>query len=87
MKIDDTFVLRQIAGDYVILPTGKTTLNFNGMITVNEQGAFLWKLLQQETTTDALVVAILEEYETDEATARADVEDFLEVLRRFRIIR
>ncbi|MBQ7857632.1 MAG: PqqD family protein [Oscillospiraceae bacterium] len=87
MKIDDTFVLRQIAGDYVILPTGKTTLNFNGMITVNEQGAFLWKLLQQETTTDALVAAILEEYETDEATARADVEDFLEVLRRFRIIR
>lgn len=87
MKIDDTFVLRQIAGDYVILPTGKTTLNFNGMITVNEQGAFLWKLLQRETTTDALVAAILEEYETDEATARADVEDFLEVLRRFRIIR
>lgn len=87
MKIDDTFVLRQIAGDYVILPTGKTTLNFNGMITVNEQGAFLWKLLQQETTTDALVAAILEEYETDEATARADVEDFLEVLRQFRIIR
>ena len=87
MKIDDTFVLRQIAGDYVILPTGKTTLNFNGMITVNEQGAFLRKLLQQETTTDALVAAILEEYETDEATARADVEDFLEVLRRFRIIR
>lgn len=87
MKIDDTFVLRQIAGDYVILPTGKTTLSFNGMITVNEQGAFLWKLLQQETTTDALVAAILEEYETDEATARADVEDFLEVLRRFRIIR
>lgn len=87
MKIDDTFVLRQIAGDYVILPTGKTTLNFNGMITVNEQGAFLWKLLQQDTTTDALVAAILEEYETDEATARADVEDFLEVLRRFRVIR
>ena len=87
MKIDDTFVLRQIAGDYVILPTGKPTLNFNGMITVNEQGAFLWKLLQQETTTDALVAAILEEYEPDEATARADVEDFLEVLRRFRIIR
>ena len=87
MKIDDTFVLLQIAGDSVILPTGKTTLNINGMITVNEQGAFLWKLLQQETTTDALVAAILEEYETDEATARADVEDFLEVLRRFRIIR
>ena len=43
MKIDKQFILRQIAGDYVIIPAGKTTLEFNGLITVNEQGAFLWQ--------------------------------------------
>ena len=38
----------EIAGDYVIIPTGKTVLKFNGLITVNEVGAYLWKLLQKE---------------------------------------
>lgn len=32
MRVDDGFVLREIAGDYVIIPTGKTVLDFNGMI-------------------------------------------------------
>lgn len=86
MKIDKQFVLRQIAGDYVIIPTGKTTLDFNGLITVNEQGAFLWEKLSQDTTLAELVAALLEEYEVDEPTARADVEEFLAILRQCRML-
>ena len=50
MKIQKEFVLREIAGDYVIIPTGKTALTFNGLITVNEVGAELWKMLQSDVT-------------------------------------
>lgn len=82
MKIDRQYILRQIAGDYVIIPTGKTTLEFNGMITVNEQGAFLWKQLGTETTEEKLVDAVLEEYEIDRQTAQADVAEFLAILRK-----
>lgn len=82
MKIDKQFILRRIAGDYVIIPTGKTTLDFNGLITVNEQGAFLWERLRQEVTQQELVAALLSEYEVDEATASADVEEFLAILRQ-----
>lgn len=82
MIIDKQYILRQIAGDYVIIPTGKTTLEFNGMITVNEQGAFLWKKLGTEITEEELVDAVLEEYEIDRQTARADVTEFLDILRR-----
>jgi len=35
MRVDKEFVLREIAGDYIIIPTGKTVLEFNGLITVN----------------------------------------------------
>jgi hypothetical protein len=82
MKIDKQFILRQIAGDYVIIPAGKTTLEFNGLITVNEQGAFLWQQLAQECTEEDLVNAVLEEYEIDRATAQADVAEFVTVLRQ-----
>lgn len=44
MKVEKEFVLREIAGDYIIIPTGKTVLDFNGLITVNEVGASLWNM-------------------------------------------
>lgn len=80
MKIDKTFVLRQIAGEYVILPTGTTTLQFNGMITVNEQGVFLWEQLCRGATFEELVDAMLDEYDVDRDTAAADVEEFIQIL-------
>ncbi|MEE1196678.1 MAG: PqqD family protein [Lachnospiraceae bacterium] len=86
MKIEKEFILREIAGDYVIVPTGKTALEFNGLITVNELGAFIWKKLQQDVTEDELIQDILEEYEVDEETARHDVEEFLNKLTECKIL-
>ena len=82
MKVQKEFVLREIAGDYVIIPTGKTVLTFNGLITVNEVGADLWKMLQSDVTFEELLRGILEEYEVDEETAREDIREFLEKLQQ-----
>ena len=82
MKIQKEFVLREIAGDYVIIPTGKTTLTFNGLITVNEVGADLWKMLQSDVTFEDLVQGILKDYDVDEETAREDIQEFLDTLIR-----
>lgn len=49
------FVLREIAGDYVIIHTGKTVLEFNGLATVNEVRVFLWNLLQNKITEEELI--------------------------------
>lgn len=80
MKIQKEFVLREIAGDYVIIPTGKTVLTFNGLITVNEVGADLWKMLQSEVTFEDLLQGILGTYDVDEETAREDIQEFLDTL-------
>ena len=80
MRINKEFVLREIAGDYVIIPTGQTVLEFNGMITVNEVGVSLWKMLQNEVTEDDLVKGILEEYEVEEDVAREDIREFIDTL-------
>lgn len=80
MKVLKEFVLREIAGDYVIIPTGKTVLTFNGLITVNEVGADLWKMLQSDVTFDDLLHGVLETYDVDEETAREDIQEFLDTL-------
>jgi len=80
MKVDKEFVLREIAGDYIIIPTGKTVLEFNGLITVNEVGVSLWNMLQNEITLDGLVQGILDEYDVEEEVAREDIQEFLDTL-------
>ena len=53
MKLKDGFVLRQIAGEYVAIPSGEQ-VDLNRMITLNGTGAFLWERLAQDTTAQAL---------------------------------
>lgn len=79
MKIKDGFLLRQVAGQTVVLPVGGD-LDLNMMITLNDTGAFLWEKLQNDCTKDDLVSALLAEYEVDEPTARTCVETFTKKL-------
>lgn len=80
MKLKDGFILRQVAGEYVVLPVGGD-LDFNGMITLNETGATLWKRLEQEAEMSDLTAALLAEYDVDEATAAVAAEKFVAKLR------
>lgn len=79
MKIKDGFLLRHVAGQTVVLPTGRE-LDLNMMITLNETGAFLWERLQSETDEAKLVSALLAEYAVDEATASRCVAAFVKKL-------
>lgn len=76
MKLKDGFLLREVAGQTVVLPTGGE-LDLNMMITLNETGKFLWERLQTETDEDALVAALLGEYDVDEEIARKSVGAFV----------
>lgn len=80
MKLKEGFVLRQIAGETVVIPSGNE-LNLNMMITLNGTGAFLWERLEKGAEIDELVAALLGEYDVDEATARECVVNFVGKLR------
>ena len=85
MKLKDGFILRQVAGKTVVLPCDEA-LDLNMMITLNGTGAFLWEMLQEETTQEALVAALLGEYDVDEETARRSVAAFVEKLNANRFL-
>ena len=86
MKINFEFVIREIAGEYVLVPIGKTTAEFNGLFPLTETGAFIWNLLPDAENEDYIVNKLLEEYEIDRETVQTDVTQFLNKLREFRII-
>ena len=86
MKVKKELVLRELAGDYALIPIGSDILKNNGLFSLSETGARIWQLLPEAETERDIVDALLEEYETDRGTLEKDVREFLEQLRESEIL-
>lgn len=85
MKLKEGFILREVAGEHVVLCVGGE-VNLNGMISLNDTGCTLWKCLEQEVQLSDLTAALLAEYEVDEQTAQAASERFVEKLKELDLL-
>lgn len=81
MKIKEGFLLRNVAGNNVVVPLGQNSIDFNGMISLNETGAFLFEKMLSEISREELIKAVVEEYEVEEAVATTDVDNFIEKVK------
>ena len=46
MKLNENFVLRQIVGSWVAVAVGQASVDFNGMLRLNDTGVLLWNKLK-----------------------------------------
>lgn len=86
MKIKKGFAKREIAGSNIVVPVGAGSQIFNGMITLNDSGSFIWDSLQQDMTIDEVAEMLTKEYEVDFEKAKADVEKFVNMLKQNNLI-
>ncbi|MBE7061029.1 MAG: PqqD family protein [Clostridiales bacterium] len=87
MKIKDGFVLREVAGQRIVVAVGKATQSFNGIIKLNESSALLWKKLEDGATEEELVGVLLGEYDVTEEEARKDVKTFVDNLTKAGLVK
>ena len=80
MKIKNGFVVREIAGQCIVVALGEASKSFNGMIRLNETGTFIWSMLEKGAEIDDIVNAVVEEYDAKLETVRSDVERFVSTL-------
>lgn len=80
MKLNPDFILRQVAGTWVAVPVGMTCVSFNGMLSLNDSGAMLWRVLEKGGSREDLAEALTSAYEVDAVTALADADEFLATL-------
>lgn len=86
MRIKEGFVLKEVAGNNVVIGVGKTMKDFNGMINLSGSAAFLFKKLAEGCDKNELLDALLNEYDVDRQTALEDIDSFLEKLRSINIL-
>ena len=73
MKTHPDFILRQIAGENVLVPCGEAAKRLSGLINLNSTAAFIWQNLNDAKDLDELTARVMENFEVDEETARRDV--------------
>lgn len=79
-------ILREVAGEFVLIPIGAAAVDLNGMITLSETASFIWRLLEQDQSFDSLLAAVLERYEVEQAVAAADLRQTLSDLDRLGLL-
>ncbi|MBQ3602634.1 MAG: PqqD family protein [Clostridia bacterium] len=77
MKIKAGYKIRKMCGSSIVIAVGKQAEEFNGMITLNDSAELLWCKLAEGAERQELIDLLCAEYGIDEATAAADVDEFI----------
>ena len=85
MKLNPDFILREIAGEAILVPVGGAAAA-SGMIVLNETGADIWKHLNENCDRGFALKKMTEEYDADEKAIAADLDAFIDDLKSKRVI-
>ena len=86
MRVIKQLIKREIAGDVILVPVGRTVLENNGLFILNEVSADIWDMLNQGKDFEQIVQTLAETYDADPETIRADTEEFLANLEKMGIL-
>ncbi len=81
MKIKEGFILRKIADTDMVIPIGDNIAYFNGIISLNETAAFLWKKLSEGSEPSILSEELIEIYHISREQAEEDTNHFISQLQ------
>ena len=74
MRIKEGFVLREVAGQAMVIATGEASKEFHGMVKLNESGKIIWKGLMDGLTEQEIVAKLMEKYDVTSEKASVDVK-------------
>lgn len=77
MRLNNDFLIREVAGENILIATGNASQDFNGLITINEVAKFILENIDACENEDDLIRKITEEFDIDEETARNDAREYI----------
>lgn len=86
MKIVKELITREIAGDVILVPVGRSVIDHNGLFVLNPVSAEIWQLLNEGKSQEQIVAALAKDFDAPEAVIAADVEEFFQSLEKHGIL-
>lgn len=86
MKIKDGFVMREVAGQAIVVATGKASRDFSGMIKLNGTAKDIWQWLSEGKSEDETALLLCQKYEVTNEKAKSDTMAIVEKMRAAGVI-
>lgn len=86
MKLCGEFVVRQVMDNIVAIPVGKTALQLNGMILLNDVSKVIWDCLEHGTNIESIVKAVTDAFDVSADEAQTDILEFCDKLRKLQLL-
>ena len=86
MKIREGFTLRNVADEFIVMPTGENIAKFEGAVVLSDVAAFVFEQLKRPVSREDLLALVLAEFEVDESTASADLDALLAQFREMELL-
>jgi predicted nucleotidyltransferase len=77
-KQSEGFVEQDVSGELILVPLVDSVAKMNEVITLNELGAFIYKMLKEPMSFENILSNVLQEYDVEKEKAIADLNNFLE---------
>lgn len=82
MKLKYDFVTNEVADKIVAVAVGDDLAKFNGFVKMNDVGAYIFNMLKEDVTVEAIVEAMKKDYaDTPEVEIKETVEGFITQLK------
>ena len=85
-RINPDFILREIAGEYTIIPIGDNNVFSNAVMAPNETAVFLWEAFQQPSTIQDVVVEAMQKYDVTEEQIYKSISNFVKQSLEFKVL-
>lgn len=86
MKIKKEYILRQVAGENMVVPIGKETIKNKGVFQLNDPGTKLFKIFQKGCELAEAEQMLVETYGISPEQAKEDTGDFLKLLQQYEML-
>lgn len=85
-RINPDFILREIAGECVIVPVGIHNVFSNALMTLNDTAVFLWKEFKHASTMQDVIIHAMKKYDAKEEEVRESVEKFVKESMKYQVL-
>ena len=86
-KANPDFLLREVAGEAVLIPIGEAGVFENSVISLNDTCSFLWKLFQEPRTEEEVIAEAKTEYSDPDGEMEQGIRSFIEEYVKYGLLK
>lgn len=81
MRVNNGYVVKKIAGKYVVIPAGQNVVDYKNMLHINDTAAFIFECMKEDTDREDILAKMIEKYEAeteeDKTVLANDLDEFI----------